>query len=127
MQKNYKRIEELKQNVRSTIESLQKQSVNGNVPILDAVLALSKIELELKFLLPEIVNFENSSNILNATYFPDGKMEVEFTNGGRYLYKEVEREVFQDMVKSESVGKFFHKNVKNKYEYERVDPSEVSK
>jgi len=54
-----------------------------------------------------------SSNILLVGYDKDKKhLEVDFKQGGRYRYLNVDNEVYMDMMQSKSVGRFFHANVK---------------
>lgn len=60
-----------------------------------------------------------SSNMTKVRYV-DGDMEVQFTNGAEYLYKEVPEEVFDELLKAESVGKFFFSKIKGKFECDAV-------
>ena len=53
-----------------------------------------------------------SSNISAAGY-EDGKIRIQFSNGTEYDY-EGGAELFNDMLESKSVGKFFHQNIKGK-------------
>lgn len=63
-----------------------------------------------------------SSNISEINYDAVSKLLiVHFIKGGVYSYKNVEESVFDDFVKSESVGSFFHKNIKSKYEFEKLN------
>ncbi len=61
-----------------------------------------------------------SSNIAKTRYV-DGNMDIQFTNGATYRYKDVPEEVFDELLKAESVGKFFFSKIKGKFEYEEVD------
>ena len=61
-----------------------------------------------------------SSNIAKVRYV-DGDMEVQFTKGAVYRYKEVPKEVFEDLLKAESVGKFFFAKIKGKFECAAVE------
>ncbi len=60
-----------------------------------------------------------SSNIKGARYV-DGDMDIQFTNDAIYRYKDVPKEVFDELLKAESVGKFFYSKVKGKFEHEKV-------
>ena len=55
-----------------------------------------------------------SSN-LKAAGHDNGIMRVQFPNGTEYDYKGVSAEVFNNMLQSKSVGKFFHTNIKSKF------------
>ena len=62
-----------------------------------------------------------SSNI-EAVGFNELKMllRVEFKSGGTYEYKNVPRKVWMDFIKSKSLGKFFYKNIRDKYKTTKV-------
>jgi hypothetical protein len=51
----------------------------------------------------------------------ENEMIVEFANGDEYKYKKVPMEVFDAMISAPSAGKYFLANVKNKFEYEKLD------
>ena len=58
-----------------------------------------------------------SSNIKTVGYDEANKiLEIEFMNGGIYQYEKVEKEVHENFLKSESLGKFFYKNIKSNRE-----------
>lgn len=61
-----------------------------------------------------------SSNIMLAEYDNENKtLVIEFKGGSRYRYKDVPEEVWIAYKGAESVGKFFYKYIKDKYDYER--------
>lgn len=61
-----------------------------------------------------------SSNIMLAEYDKENKtLVIEFKGGSRYRYKDVPEEVWIAYKGAESVGKFFYKYIKDKYDYER--------
>lgn len=60
-----------------------------------------------------------SSNIAKIGY-ADGVLMLEFKRGGLYKYMGVPYQVYEDMLCAESVGKFFHSDINNKYSFERV-------
>ena len=63
----------------------------------------------------------NSSNIAKMGYDPTRKiLVIEFHSGSKYAYKDVPEEVYDNLVHAESVGGTFHRDVKTKYDYERV-------
>ena len=43
-----------------------------------------------------------------------------------YDYKCVSRELFLEMMKNDSKGKFFWARIKNKFEYEKVEPNDIN-
>jgi len=57
-----------------------------------------------------------SSNIASVGYH-DGKLFVEFRRSGAvYEYRGVPEYVYHELINAESVGKFFHRNIKNAYQ-----------
>jgi hypothetical protein len=52
----------------------------------------------------------------------DETLVIQFNHGNRYEYPGVPREVFDQMVESDSAGKFFAAKVKNDYPANRVEP-----
>jgi len=64
-----------------------------------------------------------SSNIRSVGYDPaTSTLEVEFSSGGVYRYPQVPAEIHAAMIKAESVGKFFHACVRDKFPAFKVDP-----
>jgi hypothetical protein len=64
-----------------------------------------------------------SSNLKTLTYDSrDQNLIIEFKGkeNNKYKYKKVPEEIIESFLKSESKGKFFHANIKSKYEYEKV-------
>jgi hypothetical protein len=47
-------------------------------------------------------------------------LEVEFTSGGVYQYFDVEKEVFEKLMKADSLGSYFYHNIRDDYDYSRV-------
>jgi hypothetical protein len=65
---------------------------------------------------------ENSSNLMSASYNEiDGFMDVMFKNGTEYRYKGVPRQVFEDLKKSESAGKFLNQVIKGQFKFEKLE------
>ena len=63
-----------------------------------------------------------SSNISHAGYDPvSGTMRVIFKGGNAYDYSGVSEETFNGMIKSKSVGKFFHLNIRAKHNFKKVE------
>ncbi len=68
-----------------------------------------------------IMHKVTSSNI-KAIGYEDGIFDrhrilrIEFSHGGIYEYKCVPFEVVENFIKAESLGKFFHKYINNKFD-----------
>ena len=60
-----------------------------------------------------------SSNIESIGWEND-ILEVEFLNGGIYQYFGVPKDVYEDMLIAESVGKYLHYYIKGFYNYQKV-------
>ena len=57
-----------------------------------------------------------SSNIAAVGYSEDKKeLRVEFANTGVYQYRDIPKEVFDQMLVAQSVGSFFSKNIRNQF------------
>jgi len=65
----------------------------------------------------------NSSNIQSIGWEPT-QLVVTFHNGGTYLYRQVPKTLFDQMCKAPSAGKFFHQELKGKFEFEKVASKE---
>ena len=63
-----------------------------------------------------------SSNLASVGYDAEQKfLDVEFVKGGLYRYFDVPEDKFRNMLKAESVGKFFAAEIKNTYSSERIN------
>jgi hypothetical protein len=60
-----------------------------------------------------------SSNIA-AVEYEAGVIFVTFKNRSRYSYEGVPEKLYEELVKAESVGKFFNTNIKNVYPFKKV-------
>ena len=73
--------------------------------------------------LPEM-NAVKSSNIESAGH--DGQHAfIKFKDGDVYQYSDVPASVFTDMMQADSVGSFFHKNIKGKYTSKKWSESDI--
>lgn len=65
-----------------------------------------------------------SSNISEIAYDPERvQMHVKFTNSGHYEYDAVPYTLFNQLLKAESVGKFFNENIKKgSFIFRKADP-----
>lgn len=66
-----------------------------------------------------------SSNIA-AIGFNDTRLYIKFNNGRVYVYFDVPEGVYDSMAKAESVGKFFHSDVRNVYKQQNEVTSDVA-
>ena len=62
-----------------------------------------------------------STSIRSVGYDGDADvLEIEFQSGGVYRYLEVPRGVFEDMLRADSHGRYFHDHVRGEYDYRRI-------
>lgn len=62
-----------------------------------------------------------SSNIDSIGYDDSSQtLEIEFNNGAIYQYFDVPQKVFDDLLASDSHGKYFSANIKGHYRYSRI-------
>lgn len=62
-----------------------------------------------------------SSNISAVGYDMNfGSLIVEYKSGNKYQYKNVPYELYENLLKAESKGRFVNENVKGKFEYNRL-------
>jgi hypothetical protein len=86
-----------------------------------------KIEMEpyaLELLKTGECNFIDvvSSNILKVKYNANTQqLFVMFNGGGTYVYDKCPQDEFEKMIKADSKGKYFHKHIKNKYKYKKLE------
>lgn len=68
-----------------------------------------------------IVPIANSSLIDTLERTEDGAVRVKFkSTGAVHEYYQIPATLFTDWTKADSVGKFFHANIKGKFESKRV-------
>ena len=62
-----------------------------------------------------------SSNISSVGYdSATGTLEVEFWSGSVYQYYDVPENMYEQLMKSSSKGRFLHDYIRNVYPYSRV-------
>ena len=67
-------------------------------------------------MIKEQATIVDSSMINRYIYnFAAKTLKVEFNSGALYEYKDVESELYDDLCKSESAGKFFNEKIKNNF------------
>ena len=64
-----------------------------------------------------------SSNI-KSIGFKHNILEVEFLDKNVYRYYGVDEELYENLMKSESVGSFFSRNIKNDFMYRKMKKKE---
>ena len=63
-----------------------------------------------------------STNIQSVGYdMPSHTLEIQFHSGGLYHYYQVPDWIFSSLLKSGSKGRFFHRVIRNRFEYRKVD------
>lgn len=69
----------------------------------------------------EMIDTSRSSSVASVGYDPEtNEMQVQFKGGGVYLYKKVPQHIYENMINASSVGKYFHLNVKNFYDFVKI-------
>ena len=62
-----------------------------------------------------------STTVASAGYDDSARvMEIEFTGGAVYRYDGVPRQVFEEMLAAESVGRYFNEHVRDVYAFTRL-------
>lgn len=62
-----------------------------------------------------------SSNLVSVGFdLTNNTLEIEFKDGGVYVYKDVSAIVYQQLIDSPSVGAFFMAHVRDKYTFEKL-------
>ncbi|WP_280691017.1 KTSC domain-containing protein [Kitasatospora sp. GAS204B] len=62
-----------------------------------------------------------SSCLAAVGYDPaDGALELEFTSGSVYRYLAVPEDVHRGLLAAESLGRYFHAWIRDRYEYRRI-------
>lgn len=62
-----------------------------------------------------------SSNIAAAAW-QDSDLYLQFHNGSTYRYQDVPMKVFNELITAPSAGKYFHAEIRAKYEYAALLP-----
>lgn len=62
-----------------------------------------------------------SSQIAAYGYEPEAReMQVEFTRGGTYRYRDVPQETFEAFLRAESKGSFHYHAIRGKFPFEKL-------
>jgi hypothetical protein len=63
-----------------------------------------------------------SSNIAAVGYDEDAEvLYIEFKSGTTYTYEDVPYYIYEELLGAESIGSYFHKNIRTTYEYNKVN------
>lgn len=66
--------------------------------------------------------FKNSSSISHIDYDDNaGCMEIKFSSGATHRYEDCPKDHYHAMKTAESAGKYFHANIRGKFENSRID------
>lgn len=65
------------------------------------------------------IGFQENT-IVKSSFTKIGTVRVEFTHGAIYDYKNVPQSLYDDVVKANSVGKFFYANIKNNFNFIKI-------
>jgi hypothetical protein len=60
-----------------------------------------------------------SSNLKSVGY-TDGTLEIEFFGGRIYQYADVPQGIYEELMRANSHGKYFHRRIRNSYRYQRI-------
>jgi hypothetical protein len=64
----------------------------------------------------------SSSNIESLGYDEQNQITyVRFNNGMLYVYKDVPKYEYEELLTAPSIGSYLHRNFKNIYPYERIE------
>ena len=63
------------------------------------------------------INVDGSSNIAQAKYnVKKEKLLIQFAGGAKYVYSDVDLDTIVEFTLADSVGSYFHKNIRNRFE-----------
>jgi hypothetical protein len=69
-----------------------------------------------------IITEVDSTSIKSVAYDKEEeKLWLRFKSDALYEYRGVQEQTVKELVTAESKGKFFHENIKNKFDYEKVE------
>jgi hypothetical protein len=66
-------------------------------------------------------NTVNSTNLTSVGYNRESRvLEVEFHAGSVYRYRDVPPQVFEALIRAESKGRYFTRQIRGRYEFRRL-------
>lgn len=72
----------------------------------------------------ELIKISTSSNV-EAIGFDNDTILVQFKGGGIYEYRKAKKDLYEDLKKAESVGKFLNSKIKGSYEFSKLEDVEL--
>lgn len=67
--------------------------------------------------MPEMI-YVDSSNVETIGYDDDvQELHIQFVSGGRYIYHNVPRQIFDELMNAPSKGSFLNRQIKNVYQF----------
>lgn len=61
-----------------------------------------------------------TSTDLASVGYENGTLYIRFNSGGLYSYSNVPFSIYNDLLNADSKGQFFHRYIKNSYNYQRI-------
>jgi hypothetical protein len=62
-----------------------------------------------------------SRTLASALYDPDRlQLELEFRSGKRYLYFQVPRPCYEELLNADSRGRYFNRNIRKRFAYQHL-------
>ena len=62
-----------------------------------------------------------SSNLASVGYDEKTKtLEIQFNHGGIYEYYNVDKRVYEELMKADSHGRYFYYNIRDDYDYSLI-------
>ena len=62
-----------------------------------------------------------SSNIISVGYDKESLiLEIEFKGNTVYQYTDVDERTYEELIAANSVGKYFHQNIRNEFSFTKV-------
>lgn len=69
------------------------------------------------------IDIQVTSSTIKTIVYDEGTQDlfVEFNNGAKYTYYDIESEKVEELKNSESKGSYLNKEIKKNYQYKRTD------
>jgi len=67
------------------------------------------------------------SSSIDSVIYEDGNLVVNFKTGSSYVYYEVPEELYEKLLKADSVGSFFSKKIRHSFDYFKHVPKSKEK
>ena len=66
------------------------------------------------------LNKKVDSSAISEISWEDDKLTIEFNSGQTYAYDGISKEMAEDFINAPSVGRYFQKNIKDKYSFTQL-------